>query len=99
MQSNSSDRYVRRCSIEILNLFDPELQLINTKSMIKNKLKEQLSELKKLKLQIISILEYKKRNDCKMFYSSTNLIASVSEMNEAFIFMHQSIMTRIKLRQ
>ena len=40
MQSNSSDRYVHRCSIEILNLFDPELQLINTISMIKNKLKE-----------------------------------------------------------
>ena len=31
----------------ILNLFDPELQLINTKLMIKNKLKELLSELKK----------------------------------------------------
>ena len=89
MQSNSSDRYVRHSSIDILNLFDAELQLINTKLMIENKLKEFLSELKKFKLQIISILEYEKRNDSKIFHSSTNLIASVSEINETFIIsMH-----------
>ena len=39
MQSNFFDNYVHRYNIEILNLFDPELQLINTKSIIKNKLK------------------------------------------------------------
>ena len=33
----------------MLNIFDSELQLINTKPMIKNKLKEFLSELKKLR--------------------------------------------------
>ena len=98
MQSNSSDRYVHRSSIDILNLFDAELQLINTKPMIENKLKEFLSELKKFKLQIISILEYEKRNDCKIFHSSTNLIASVSEINETFIIsMHRKILTRTKL--
>ena len=37
MQSNSSDNSVHRYIIEILNLFNPELQLINTKQMIKNK--------------------------------------------------------------
>ena len=36
VQSNSSDN---RCKVEILNLLDPELQLINTKQMTKNKLK------------------------------------------------------------
>ena len=98
MQSNSSDRYVHRSSIDILNLFDRELQLINTKPMIKNNMKELLSELKKFKLQMISILEYKKRNDCKIFHSSTNLIASVSEINETFIIsMHRKILTRTKL--
>ena len=51
MQSNSSDNGVHRYSIEILNLFDPELQLINIKPMIKKKLKEFLSELKKFKVQ------------------------------------------------
>ena len=50
MQSNSSDKYVHHYNIEILNLFDPELQLINTKPMIKNKLKKLLSELKKFKV-------------------------------------------------
>ena len=38
MQSNCSDNCVHRYNIEILNLFDPDLQLINTKTMIKNRL-------------------------------------------------------------
>ena len=41
-------------NVEILNLFDPELQLINTKPVIKNKLKQFLNELKKFKVQAIS---------------------------------------------
>ena len=57
MQSSSSDKYVHRYNIKILNLFDPELQLINPKPMIKNKLKELLSELKKFKVQTILVLE------------------------------------------
>ena len=60
MQSDSSDNCIHHYNVEILNLFDPELQLINTKPKIKNKLKELLSELKKLKVQTILILEYKK---------------------------------------
>ena len=48
-------------NIWILNLFDLQLQVINTKPMIKNKLKEMLSELKKFKFQTIIVLEYKKR--------------------------------------
>ena len=39
MLSNSSDNFVHHYNIEILNLFDPKLQLINTKPFIKNKLK------------------------------------------------------------
>ena len=45
MQSNSSDNCKHHYNVKILN-FDPELQLIDTKLMIKNKLKELLSELK-----------------------------------------------------
>ena len=45
MQSNSSDNYINQYTVEILNVFDPELILINTKSVIKNKIKELLSEL------------------------------------------------------
>ena len=69
-QSNSSDNCMHRYNIEILNLFDPELQLINTKPMIKNKLKELLSKPKKFKVQTVLILGYKKGNDHKIFHSS-----------------------------
>ena len=50
MLSNSSRNCVHHYSVEIFNLFYPELQLVNTKLMIKNKLKELLSELKKFKV-------------------------------------------------
>ena len=50
IQSNSSHNCVHRYNVEILNIFDPELQLIHTKPMIKSKLKELLSELKTFKV-------------------------------------------------
>ena len=50
MRSNSSDKYINCYNIEILNLFDPELQMVNTKPMLKSKLKEMLSELEKVKV-------------------------------------------------
>ena len=71
--------------------FYPELQLINTKPMIKNKLKEFLSELKKFKIQTILVLDYKKRNDHKIFHSSVKLIASDSDIDETFKSMRLSI--------
>ena len=50
-----------------------------------------LSELKK------SLnLDYKKRNDRKIFHSSAKLIASDLDIKETFKSMHQSIMTKIK---
>ena len=82
--------------VYIDNIFDPELQLINTKLIIENKLKELLGELKKLKVQTILVLDYKKRNNCKIFHSSTELVASDSDTDEAFKSMLQSIMTKLK---
>ena len=96
MQSNSFDICVNCYDFEILNLFDPELQMINTKPMTKNKFKKLLSELKKLKVQTILILDHKKINNHKMFHSSSKIIAGESDIDEAFKSMHQSIMTRIK---
>ena len=64
--------------------------------MIKNKLKELLSELKKFKVQTILALDYKKRNDHKIFHLNAKLIASDSDIYEAFKFMHQIIMIKIK---
>ena len=63
--------------------------------MIKNKLKELLSEFKKFKVQKILILDYKKRNDRKIFNSSAELIDGDSDIDEAFKSIHQSIMTKI----
>ena len=53
MQSSSSDNFVSHYNIKILNLFDPELQLINSEPGIKNKLKDLFGELKKFKIQTI----------------------------------------------
>ena len=95
MQSNSSDNCVHCSNVKILNLFYPELQLSNTKPMIKNKLRELLSELKNFKAQTILILGFKKRNGRKIFHSSIKLIVSDSDIDGAFISIHQSIMTKI----
>ena len=97
MQSNSSDNFIHRYNVEILNIFDPEIQLINTKLMIKNKLKELVCVLKKFKVQTVLVLNYKKRNDCKIFHLSNNVITtSDSDIDEAFKSMHQTIMKKIK---
>ena len=40
-----------------------------------------LSKPKQFKVQKILILDYKQRNDRKIFYSSTKLIASGSEID------------------
>ena len=83
MQPKSSDNCIHRYNVEIFIIFDPELQPINTKPTIKNKLKELLSELEKFKVQKILVLDYKKRNDRKIFHSSAKLIGSDSDIDEA----------------
>ena len=69
--------------VEIFNLFDPELQLINTTTINKNKLNKLLSELKKFKVQTVLVPAYKKRNYCKIFHSSAKLTASDSDIDKA----------------
>ena len=96
MQSDSSDNCIHCYNVEIRNIFDPELQLIYTKPMIRNKSKELLSGLKKFKVQTILVLDYKKRNDNKIFHSSAKLIASDSDIEKTFKSMHQNLMTKIK---
>ena len=96
MQSNFSDNCIHRYNTEILNIFRPDLQLINIKPMIKNKLKEFLSVLKRFEVQAVFVLDYKKKNDCKIFHSNAKLIASDSDIDQAFKSMYQSIMIKIK---
>ena len=96
MESNFSDNCVHHYNVDILNFFDPELQVINSKPVIKKKLDELLGELTNSTSQTISVLHYKKRNDHKIFHSSAKLTACDSESDETFKSMHQSIMTKIK---
>ena len=88
MQSSSSDNCVCHCNIKILDIFDPGLQLINNKLIMKNKLKQLLSKLKKFKVQSVLVLKYKKRNDHKVFHSSAKLTISGSSIEEAFKSMN-----------
>ena len=85
MLSNSSNNFVHHFNMDILSLFDPELQLINIKPLIINKLKKLLNELKKSKVQSILALWYKKKDHHKsmhkIFYSSAKLITSDSDTN------------------
>ena len=93
MQSSSSDNCIFDYNIKILNIFNQELQLINNKPIIKCKL---LSDLINFKLPSILFLEYKNRNNLKIFHWSSKPTASDSDIYEAFKSMHQSIMKKIK---
>ena len=103
MQSNSADDCIDvylNHNIEILNLFNPELQLINTKPIIKNKLKHLLGQLKEFKIQKVLVLEnknldhYKSMN--KIFHLRAKLIVNDSHIGKTFGLMHQRVMTKIK---
>ena len=64
--------------------------------MIKSKLKELLRELKKFKVQTILVFDYTEKDNHKISHSRAKLIASDSDIDQAFKSMHQSIMTKIK---
>ena len=51
---------------------------------------------KKFKVQKILVLDYKKRNNHKIFHSSAKRIGSDSDIDEEITSMHQSNMTKIK---
>lgn len=48
MQASSSDKFMHIYNIDISNVYDLELQLISTKYVIRNKLKDSLDDFKKL---------------------------------------------------
>ena len=62
--------------------------------MINKKINKLLSELNTFTVKTIQVLDYKKRNDCKIFYLCTKLITSDSDIEEAFKSMHQTIITK-----
>ena len=56
---NSPDNCIHHYSVKILNVFNPKLQMSNTKPVIENKLNGLLSELRKIKVQTKLVLDYK----------------------------------------
>ena len=64
--------------------------------MIKNNIRELVSETKIFKVQSKLFLEYNKKNDPKIFHLNVKLIANDLGINEAFKSMHQNIMRKIK---
>ena len=58
--------------------------------------------MKKFKVPSMLVIEYKKRNDCKISHSGAKLIASNLDKYEAILHfsnfksMHQSIITKTK---
>ena len=89
IQLNPSDKYVHRYNIEVFSIFEPELQLINTKPMIRRT----VNWVEKVQT-IVVLAEHKEINDRKFFHSTTKLIASDSDIDKAFKSMRQSIMTK-----
>ena len=91
--------YVIIYDIDILNSFNPELQLKDTESAIKSNLIELLTQLKDFKFVTAIVLVFKKietKNKTKYgnFYSSskTKIIINESDIDDVF----QSIYTTIK---
>ena len=52
--------------------------------------------VEKVQTQTALILDYKKKNDPKIFHSSTKLNAINADIDEAFKSTHQSFMTKMK---
>ena len=82
VQSNPSDNCIHHYNVEILSIFDSELQLIKTKPVIKNKPKEFLNELKMFKVQKVLVFDHKKRNDCKIFHSDLPLLLLIQTLTK-----------------
>ena len=59
-QSHAYEGYASTYNVEISNSVNPELQLQDAKSTIRDKLKDLLTELKKIELVTAMVLEFKK---------------------------------------
>ena len=70
-QSQAYKGYASTYSVEISNFLNPELQLKNTESAIKNKLMYLLSRLRRFKFVTTLVLEFQKmKNDDKIIYNN-----------------------------
>ena len=82
MQSSFSDNCLCYYNIKVLNLFDTELQLINTNPIINFKWVEKVQSSINISLQV------QRKYFSKCFDSNYKRIAGDSDVDKAFIFMH-----------
>lgn len=80
MQSSSSYNCVSVCNIKIFHLFNSELQQINTKPVIKSKLKDFSGKSENFKVQAALVLQKKNKADHKsmhqIFHLSDELVVN-----------------------
>ena len=90
-------------SVDILNSFDSKLQLKDTESTIKSKLKKLLSELKGIKFVITLVLVLKKiENEDKTKYdtfyshSKAETIINESDIDDVFESIYTTVISNIQ---
>ena len=90
-------------NVEFLNSFNPELQLKDTESAIKNKLIELLTWLKGFTFVTTSVLVFKKiesqdKTKCDNFYSSSKaeVIINESDIDDVFQSIYTTITSNIQ---
>ena len=98
-RSHAFKGYVGSYNVEILNTFNPELQIKDTKSAIKNEIIYLLTELKGFKFVTTLVLELKniERDDktkYNTFYSNSKAVKIINESDIDDVF--ESIYTTIK---
>ena len=102
-RENAFNSYASTYKIEILNSFNPELQLKDTESAIKSKLIELLTQLKGFKFMTTLVLVFKKiesENKAKYdhLYSSSKaeIIILESDIDNIFKSIYTTIITNIQ---
>ena len=102
-REHASKGFASTYNVDILNSFNPELQLRDTESAVKNKLKKLLSELKGFEFEKRLVLVFKKiKSEDKTkygdFYSSSKaeIIINESDIDDVFQSIYTTIITNIQ---
>ena len=102
-QEHAFKNYASTYNLEILNSFNPELQLKDTESAIKNKSGELLTQLRGFKLVTTLVLVFKKiesedKTKYDNFYSSSKakIIINESGIDDVFESVYSTIISNIQ---
>ena len=94
--------YENTYNVEIMNSFNPELQLKDTESAVRNLLKDLLTELRDFNLVVILVLQFKKierdeETKYSTFYSSSKVetVINESDIDDAFESIYNTIASNI----